>query len=305
MSIQVGNAPAMPTSAASNSQVLIDGRSYLERYWDEAHLDDEDKFVLRFCHEAYCSEEFRDIFEDRSRPRVLVEVGGGPVVDKYLTAPAVIDKIYHLEPSDSARAEVHKFKGNLHDAFDWNLRFSYASELPSCQPLPENNLIDTLKERLRDCISYLGPLDLHSDAPMSAELPLDISSDRVAVVSSHSCVECITTTRAEFDRVLAKIVSVCPVGGLLVMTFNTNTDGWSGGVAQRAIGAHRVTDGEVHEALKVHGFGRFKLVPHRSQGEETEMSSTLGVAAVRERIPTGGHFDDLSTWAPTNSLRSE
>ena len=96
---------AVAATALPTEPVLQDARQYLSYYWPD-ELDSEDVFILQFLHDVYAIEEVAQ----HAAAGSLVEVGGGPVIDKLLSASAHSRRIFHLEPSPSARREVELWK---------------------------------------------------------------------------------------------------------------------------------------------------------------------------------------------------
>lgn len=266
---------------------------------------------MQFLHDVYGGSRFDDILgsptaqatsaEDGSASpsrRIHLEVGGGPVIDKYISAAQRVDEILHLEPSETCRDEIRKFVNAAPDAFDWSHRFKFVANLHAGEQgggtqsdIKDLDLPQVLEEQVRRKISHIGPIDLfRDDIPCASQLPaerLSAQGARVTVVSSHSTVECITQNRTDFDNVLSRIVSLCPKNALLVMTVNTETTDWSGGDNQPVIPTFWVTSEELIRALESHGFGRFYSTTHKGSGDVTEMESTFAVAAVRLAVAGG------------------
>ena len=81
-------------------------RKYLEHYWPATHLDDECEFILTFLHEAHALFAASSSTDGGVRAAAMVEVGGGPVIDKLMSASRHVAEIYHLDPSAAALNRV-------------------------------------------------------------------------------------------------------------------------------------------------------------------------------------------------------
>jgi len=103
--------------------VLSDPQGYLKYFWPE-EPDSECKFILKFLHDVYAT-----VNELHQRPRILLEVGGGPVVDKLISASRVAQSMIHLDASVDALIEVSKVISGNADAFDWTSRFNFIGSL--------------------------------------------------------------------------------------------------------------------------------------------------------------------------------
>lgn len=59
----------------------------------------------------------------------LAEIGGGPVVDKLISASRVATSIFHLDASADSLLEVQKVCDGSPDGFDWGTRFEFIAAL--------------------------------------------------------------------------------------------------------------------------------------------------------------------------------
>ena len=288
-------------------------RAYLEHYWPATHLDDECEFILSFLHEAHA------LYAPQlpAEGAAMVEVGGGPVIDKLISASAHVGAIYHLDPSAAARAEVEAFVagapvGPPPGRYDWRRRFEFVAALEGAGGGDADTAAaaaaDAVETRLRGRIAHVGPVDLLAQQSSSGDNGNDPfrgtglspeQASRVRVVSSHSCAECIATSADTFARAFGRVLAMVPVGGLLVMTVNTNTTEWHGGGGDNgggsggsgggggAVPAWPVAAADVLERLRAAGFAApLRAREFRtSDGKASEMESTLAVACVREAAP--------------------
>ena len=79
------------------TSVLTDAQQYLTHYWPP-RPDSECRFILQFLHDVYADPVRRSC----AARGTLLEVGGGPVIDKLISASGCVRGIVHLEPSGDA-----------------------------------------------------------------------------------------------------------------------------------------------------------------------------------------------------------
>lgn len=235
--------------------------------------------MFDFLHDTYT----------RYKPSgVLLEVGGGPVLDKLFTASKHVSAIHVLEYVAENRAEVLRWMKRDDDRFDWSKCSKYVAEKLEGGVAGDGGAIE---DRLRDKFVDVQPIDLLADGA-AFDAPT-VGGRGVAVVSSHSVAECITSTVPEWRRVFGRVMSLCQghAGCLLVMTINTNTSWWEGG-GGTVYPAACVTKELVLEELASGGFEDVFTRIHRGE-VGTEMEETIGVAAMwRGQHKKGSNSDD-------------
>ena len=286
-----GSKPAEITVADADKRepVLLNARQYLNHYWP-ADLDSEDMFALQFLHDVYSLPEVIQ----HATAGSLVEVGGGPVIDKLISASACSGRIFHLDPSASARKEIELWKEASPQAYDWSSRFQYVSTLEqkrasggsgrddSC-----NDISALIEARLREALFFIGNIDLLSanrtaevGGMISPELSVLLQRHPVTVVSSHCCIECITSSKDEYKKALDGLVSFCTLGSFLVMTVNVDTNEWYSCEVNISIPAFCISVESVLDELTKRGFS---IIFHRLHNGKTksEMPKTMAVLAKR------------------------
>ena len=269
--------------------VLFDARQYLDYYFPR-QLDSEDIFALEFLHKVYSTPEVAQC----AAAGCMVEVGGGPVIDKLISASGWTKCIFHLDPSASAQREIKLWKEASPRSYNWSSQFDYVATLEKQdQQLTETDnsvLSSRIEARLRNSIFCIGAVNLLSKTPnakhggiLSPEIRAMLSHHKTTVVSSHCCVECITSSISDYERALNALVSFCEIGCFLVMTINVDTDEWFSCNIGSSIPAYRISVDEVLDELKKRGFSILLSEIHEGT-EQTEMERTLALLCRRTEL---------------------
>lgn len=272
----LGASPSPPDAASAVPFGLepFSPRDYLQRYWPADSMDSEDEFIMRFLHGVY----------SRYQPaNGLLELGGGPVIDKYISASRFVSHIVHTDFSEQALREVELFRQHHAEAWDWRLRCDFAARLEHSQEdgLPLEGPGRDVAQRVRDKL-HAGSIrqrDLRQP-PDGCSVPgSDLGG--ISVVSVHSVCECAAHDEGEWRAMLSHVFSHCSPGTLLVMTVNTRTTAWDGGAS--LVRAVPVTPGMVLDLVRSAGFADIDT-QLRSDGahEATEMQETLALSAVKQ-----------------------
>lgn len=275
----------MKVSAAAQ-KMITNARAYLRKYWPQ-DLDSECEFIVTFLHDVFANKDIRrDILGARSLSvegtdvleRVdMVDVGGGPVVDKSISASSVPRiNIHHLEPSEDARREIHMWLKKDKDAYPhWTSRFQYVAKL-------EGTTAIHVERRVRGAIRYVGDCNLMRGW-FSEPKEFTYAKGYPTIVSCHSVLACISQTKDDFERALDGLVSLCGRGTLLILTVNVDTTRWCLGSADEYAPAYKITAKEVLRSLASRGFDHVRLCKQHSGSDDvsTAMPSTLAVAVTR------------------------
>lgn len=251
-------------------------RGYLQQYWPPAQLDHEDEFILRFLHEVY----------SKYRPtKGLLELGGGPIIDKYISASRFVSHIVHTDFSDKALEEVSLFRLGDPGAWNWQRRCEFVADM---ERLEEGQALDSsapaIAQRVRDKLKSgtLKKLNLKKKPDHQSISQDELGS--IGVVSVHSVCECVAQTEAEWRSMLDHVFHFCDPGTILVMTANTNTKDWIGGAGP--IKAVPLTPNAIIDAVRLAGFINIHTQMRGESGAhtttESEMSETLALSAIKE-----------------------
>jgi hypothetical protein len=287
----VGKPVGLTLGGADNREpVLLNARQYLTHYWP-VELDSEDVFALQFLHDVYSLPEVIQ----HATAGSLVEVGGGPVIDKLMSASACSRRIFHLDPSASARKEIKLWKDASPQAYNWSSRFQQVAALEQKRTnggggCDDSDISALIEARLRDalfCIDSVNLLSANRTAEVggmiSPELSVLLQRHPATVISSHCCVECITSSKEDYKRALDGLVSFCTVGSFLVMTVNVDTDEWYSCEIGISIPAFCISVDTVLDELTKRGFS---IIFHRIHDGtmNTEMPKTMAVLAKRTKV---------------------
>ena len=101
----------------------FNAREYLHFYWPEEKLDVEDMFIMTFLHKT-CS-HYRNFLKGKS----WLELSGGPVMDKYISASKYVKEIYHSAYTSSSIHEIQNFIDNNNGQYNWSKRFEFILKL--------------------------------------------------------------------------------------------------------------------------------------------------------------------------------
>ncbi|XP_077996510.1 nicotinamide N-methyltransferase-like [Glandiceps talaboti] len=173
----------------------FDPRKYLtmkEKYWEEDRQFHELLFAVK--EKGYLSGER------------LLEIGGGPCINRLITLTTTFPKIVFAEYTEANRKEVQRWKDKDPDAFDWSKHFKYVAEL---QNNKENwqDLEDELRQHIIDVI----PCDVEDDNIIKSED--DKPFDAILIAS---CLEFACSTHDAYERSVRNIYSLLRPGGTVI-----------------------------------------------------------------------------------------
>lgn len=206
---------------------------YLSEYF--GRFDTEDAFLLTFLHEVYG--RLPDV------PSML-EIGGGPCIYPLISARRRVERITFAEYSPENRHEVEAWCLDAPEAFDWGEHFRFVQMLEDYKQSVEQMEVE-LRGKFERCV----PCDVFSPAPLSGN---DLNATRFPLVSVHCCPESITTTKKDFEAVLANILTLIAPGGVLVMTLIAQSSCWT--VGQAEFPSFAVAADELQQLLRDYGF---------------------------------------------------
>jgi len=270
--------PPGPATAEPFGLARYSPREYLQHYWPATSMDSEDVFILRFLHEEY----------SRHRPtKGLLELGGGPVIDKYISASGFVSHIVHTDVSKTALHEVAAFQQRRPDAWDWQLRCDFVAALECAREkgVPAEHLGRDVAQRVREKLARgsINELDLKRlKRTRDDDWTADVDMSGIGVVSVHSVCECVAGSEDEWRTMLGRVLDLCVRGTLLVMTVNTCTETWAGGAG--SIKAVPVAPEDVISKVEAAGFANicWQLRSNSDGSAATEMQETLALSAVRQ-----------------------
>jgi hypothetical protein len=232
----------------------FNARKYLEFYWPEDKLDVEDMFIMRFLHKTCL------LYKTFLQGKVWLELSGGPVIDKYISASKYVKEIYHTAYTSSSIDEVQNFIKNNSIQYDWSKRFEFVHQLEKEEgtgsasnsiAVNNNNYRNVnnkeykvLEARLRDKINNnVLYCDLRNNNKCgiifensnggggrdNKNKSMDNTTHEALadVLSIHSVVECISKTSDECFALLENALKLLKAGGLLIMTMNLETNHWN------------------------------------------------------------------------------
>eukprot|EP00940_MAST-03C_sp_MAST-3C-sp2_P001770 g1770.t1 len=267
------------TTRVATTPVLGNARSYLKKYWPK-ELDAECCFIVGFLHDVFANSDVRSLL-DRKKCVEMVDVGGGPVIDKAISASSIPGiRIFHLDPSESAREEINMWLENRKNAYPhWESRFEHVAKLEGGAMTPA-----AVEARVRSSIVYVGSCDLkRSQFSKPKGFRYSSRDDSPDIVSCHSVLACISKTRKDFMQALDALTSLCGADTLLILTVNVETSEWCVGDDDKFAPAFQISARKVLCALASRGFDEVRICrQHKGSGSvSTEMPSTLAVAATR------------------------
>jgi len=233
---------------------------YLAEYY--AQLTEENKFLLRFYHDAYSS------IGDRER---MLEIGGGPTIYQLISASAHVSSIVFSEFLDVNRAEVRKWIENHPQSFQWTEYFDLVSQLESEDG---NNIHATsIEARARSRIKEIVHCDLNNENPLSPAqyAPFD-------VVSSSFCIEGVRNDPRAFRSYLSNAASQLKEKGTLILAMLKECERYK--VGEHYFPAFPVDERFMREQLKELNFGSIETCALDSDGSRG-FSGILCILAIK------------------------
>lgn len=170
---------------------------YLQEYYGV--LGDENLFLMEFLHETYGIHP----------AEIICDIGSGPTIYQLISASRSAHSIHVLEYLDTNRKAVQSWLNKEEGAFHWNDYFEFAAR-------QEGLSANEIENRTRKSIQSIARVDLFQpvDYSMLPEIP--------SAISSHFCVESITSNAERFDFAWNNLMGLVPAGGLLVMSLLKN-----------------------------------------------------------------------------------
>ena len=86
-------------------------------------MDVEDMFILTFLHKT-CKYYSRYL-----TGKIWLELSGGPIIDKYISASRYVQEIYHSAYTSSSVKEIQSFLHNENNQYNWSKRFQFVDKL--------------------------------------------------------------------------------------------------------------------------------------------------------------------------------
>ena len=289
----------------------FNAREYLHFYWPEEKLDVEDMFIMTFLHKT-CS-HYRNFLKGKS----WLELSGGPVMDKYISASKYVKEIYHSAYTSSSIHEIQNFIDNNNRQYNWSKRFEFILKLEEEEEemnLEQSSLDDTnlnsgknekykiLEMRLREklnknvlfcdvkndnkCgINYNNNTEEEKDT-IDLLMKEDKKNLLVDILSIHSVVECISKTPEECFKLLTNALQLLKKGGLLIMTINIETNHWNNSNTLLYQAANIKTK-EILDYLSAYGFYdiKYEIFTRDDNDEITNMEKTLALSCRLKEEP--------------------
>jgi hypothetical protein len=234
---------------------------YLDEYY--RGLSDENKFLLRFYHDAYL----------RIGPQAsLLEVGGGPTIYQLISASRCVSRIVFSEFLEANRNEVRNWLARSPLAFDWGEYLQFVAMLEIDQTIGTPH--EHVECRLRDRIAAVVPCDLSLPNPLAPNQhpPFD-------VVSSSFCIEGIKGDGVSFHSFLKNAISQLKPGGTLVLALVKDCCHYK--VGDQRFPAFPVNEMSMECLLRQLGFSEISLQSYMADGSQG-YSGLMGITAVKQ-----------------------
>ncbi len=179
---------------------------YLQEYYGD--IGEENQFLLSFLHETY----------ELWNPKVIWDIGGGPTIYQLISASRRANQIRIFEYLEENRNAVKLWQQDSPKSFDWYPYFEAVALLEKGQGA-------AIEARLRNVIQSIEPVNLFSESQV-----IDGSYDPTPdAISSHFCVESITSDPEQFEKAWSNLMSLVPSGKYLIMSLLKNARKYSAG----------------------------------------------------------------------------
>ena len=210
---------------------------YLQEYYGE--IGEENRFILSFLDETYQSWQ----------PATLWDIGGGPTIYQLISASRVCERIRIFESLEPNRNAVQAWLNREPGRFDWKSYFEFLGDLEGVSP-------EVLESRLRTKIQSVEAIDLFNKPSIPATS--DFRRELPDGISTHFCVESITSDPELFDLAWDNLMELVPTGGgYLIMSLLKNATSYSAG--PYSFPAFPVSEDEIKSRLKKKGFHSIEM----------------------------------------------
>lgn len=180
---------------------------YLQEYYGS--IGEENQFILDFLHETY----------ESWKPVIVQDIGGGPTIYQLISASRVCREIEIFEYLEENRQAVQSWREQSSESFNWTEYFQAVA-------LRENLATVDVENRLRQKIRSVQTIDLFDPS----KLPHTPASDKLPnAISSHFCVESITSNETMFCRAWDNLTSLVRKDDYLIMSLLKNAHQYRAG----------------------------------------------------------------------------
>ncbi|MCB1165140.1 MAG: hypothetical protein KDK37_10695 [Leptospiraceae bacterium] len=204
-------------------------QSYLSEYYRD--IGEENQFILNFLHETYRSFE----------PQVIFDIGGGPTIYQVISASRHAHQIYFFEYLPANRQAVQDWIDQKSDSFDWSPYFLAVAEREGSSP-------QEVEARMRKAVVGVFPCNLFETPPLKSPNP----AHKADLISSHFCVESITSDAVTFENAWKNLMEQVPGKGKLVMSLLKNATTYRAG--DSFFPAYPVEETDLKSRLESQGF---------------------------------------------------
>ena len=206
---------------------------------------------------------------------VALEVGGGPTIYQHLPLALATDRIVHTEYLPANRAELDRWLGKEHGAYNWDVYFDLTKKLladdkeylnvieryVADKSAPRHHKrakilltakgLSGYKQHVRDRLgarSYFGDF-----FKQGLGLPAEIKQKQgFDLVTSNFAVESATGERAEWHRGMHNIMALVRPGGFLALSGIRNAEWYA--VGEERLPAVPINEKDLRALCKEEGF---------------------------------------------------
>ena len=176
----------------------------------------------------------------------LLEFGSGPVIYPAISAVPYVKEIVYADYTEGCRKEINLWLERDSTAHDWTQFFKEV--VNGHEGKGEVEAATDREEELRKRIVAVVPCNIHSDAAIDPQL------GKFDVISTSYCLECVTSTLAQYEDGLKKLGRLIKDGGYIACLASIEKSWYSTTAGGKKFEHVSLTSDNIRSALEKAGF---------------------------------------------------